>query len=238
MISEQEMMDYLNGKMETVKRKDFLNQVNASEKTKKEFQELKAIKAGITFNSIISKVESELKESGFFEENQAKVVRLDFRKVTSIAAAALILIFAGLYMYSGVNYSNDALANSGLSLLNERLTENTLNAKGQGGELPAIEESARPVNPIISSVLNAFTAKDYELVLKQIQLGRASEQLLEVDRMHLDWMEIQVLLLLERPEEEVRLIIEEIAKNKQHYYNAQARELLNKHTSLWRKFVL
>ena len=238
MISEQEMMDYLNGKMETVKRKDFLNQVNASEKTKKEFQELKAIKAGIAFNSIISKVESELKESGFFEENQAKVVRLDFRKVTSIAAAALILIFAGLYTYSGVNYSNDALAENGLSSLYENLAETSLNAKGGDGELPAIEESARPVNPIISSVLNAFTTKDYELVLKQIQLGRASDQLLEVDRMHLDWMEIQVLLLLEKPEEEVRLIIGKIAKNKQHYYNAQARELLNKHTSLWRKFVL
>ena len=33
--------------------------------------------------------------------------------------------------------------------------------------------------------------------------------------MHLDWMEIQVLLLLDRPEEDVRLIIEEIAKNNQ-----------------------
>lgn len=238
MISEQEMMDYLNGKMETVKRKDFLNQVNASETTMKKFQELKAIKAGIAFNSIISKVESELKKSGFFEEDQTKVVRFDLRKAVSIAAGALLLIFAGLYTYSSINYSNDALAKGGLSLLNEQLTETTLNAKGLDGELPAIDQSARPANPIILSVLNAFTVKDYELVLKQIQLGRTSDQLLEVDRMHLDWMEIQVLLLLERPEEEVRMIINRIAGNKQHYYNAQARELLNKHASLWRKFIL
>ena len=75
--------------------------------------------------------------------------------------------------------------------------ENTVGLISKG-ELPAIEYSGRQQDPIIESVLYALNNEDYALVLKQIQLGREKIDILDVDRMHLDWMEIQVMLILER----------------------------------------
>ena len=110
MISEEEMMDYLNDKMETVNREEFLNQVNLSDDDKKKFEELRAIKLGVTFNSIISQVESELNESGFFDDNQhTKTIKLDLKKTLSVAAGVLFILFAGLVVYSNIKYSNEFL---------------------------------------------------------------------------------------------------------------------------------
>ena len=235
MISEEEMMDYLSGKMKKEKQKEFINQVQTSQFDLNRFNELKAIRDGISFHHMINLVEADLREQGFFNSSQAKIKRSNFTKVFSIAAGVLFLIFALVVSYSTSNYSNKYLANEGLILLDESFPLVGLISKG---ELPAIEYSGRQQDPIIESVLYALNNKDYALVLKQIQLGREKNDILDVDRMHLDWMEIQVMLILERPETEVRKLITTIANNKQHYYNIQARDLLKKHSSFWRSFAI
>ena len=235
MISEEEMMDYLSGKMKKEKQKEFLNQVQTSQFDLNRFNELKAIRDGVSFHHMINLVEADLREQGFFNSSQAKIKRFSFTKVFSIAAGVLFLIFALVVSYSTSNYSNKYLANEGLILLDESFPLVGLISKG---ELPAIEYSGRQQDPIIESVLYALNNEDYALVLKQIQLGREKIDILDVDRMHLDWMEIQVMLILERPETEVRKLITTIANNKQHYYNIQARDLLKKHSSFWRSFAI
>ncbi|MDG1297834.1 MAG: hypothetical protein P8P48_11890 [Saprospiraceae bacterium] len=235
MISEEEMTDYLSGKMKKEKQKEFINQVQTSQFDLNRFNELKAIRDGISFHHMINLVEADLREQGFFNSSQAKIKRFNFTKVFSIAAGVLFLIFALVVSYSTSNYSNKYLANEGLILLDESFPLVGLISKG---ELPAIEYSGRQQDPIIESVLYALNNKDYALVLKQIQLGREKNDILDVDRMHLDWMEIQVMLILERPETEVRKLITTIANNKQHYYNIQARDLLKKHSSFWRSFAI
>jgi hypothetical protein len=227
MISEEEMMDYLSGKMKKEKQKEFLNQVQTSQFDLNRFNELKAIRDGVNFHHMINLVEADLREQGFFNSSQAKIKRFNFTKVFSIAA--------GVLSYSTSNYSNKYLANEGLILLDESFPLVGLISKG---ELPAIEYSGRQQDPIIESVLYALNNEDYALVLKQIQLGREKIDILDVDRMHLDWMEIQVMLILERPEREVRKLITTIANDKQHYYNIQARDLLKKHSSFWRSFAI
>jgi hypothetical protein len=167
MISEEEMMDYLSGKMKKEKQKEFLNQVQTSQFDLNRFNELKAIRDGVNFHHMINLVEADLREQGFFNSSQAKIKRFNFTKVFSIAAGVLFLIFALVVSYSTSNYSNKYLANEGLILLDESFPLVGLISKG---ELPAIEYSGRQQDPIIESVLYALNNEDYALVLKQIQL--------------------------------------------------------------------
>jgi hypothetical protein len=235
MISEKEMMDYLSGKMSDEMKKVFLMELEMSKDDSLRFRELKAIRDGVCFYGMITEVESDLRASGFFEQSPVSVRRFKSWSSLGLVAGILLIGFALLISYSTIFYSNQSLIRDGMSAFEAVLEIENLNAKGEWLELA---ESGRNHDPIIQSVLNAFQEEDYELVLDQIQKGRNNNNLIDVDFMHLDWMEIQVMLIMDKPVSEVRQLIETIADNKQHYYNAYARDLLEKHSSLWRKFIL
>ena len=234
MITDNEILEFLDGEMNETKRHSFLQEVMSNEEDRKLLEEYDELRQGIKLIGVLNSVEEQLEAEGFFNEAR----KINLRSAMTIAASALFICFSAVLFFSNSNYNRSVLVNENLATFGGKNVDYKLNSKGEGGNLPRLSPVDQYSNPLMNTVVEALNDEKFAIALSKIETGRSSDDLREVDQMHLDWLEIQIMLLEDGDKEMADSLIETIAEDRTHYYNSEARELAKKLNSIWSLFVI
>lgn len=234
MTTLDDILSYLSNKLDKEKRKELEQSIQTSSSQLALYEDLKLIQQSVETVAFMEEVRTSLQDQDLIPVRKIpSPKRVVLRQVFTRAAAIFLLITAGVFVYSNLYYSNSRLVQDNMLLLSEQLDQTSYQSKGEG----PVAGQNQATSPILEQVKAALLAQEFEKVEDLIAQARMDSTMNQVNQYHIDWMELQFLILMNRPAPEIQNSAENMANNKQHFYNLAARELLKKENSVWRKFV-
>ena len=234
MTTLDDILSYLSNKLDKEKRKELEQSIQTSSSQLALYEDLKLIQQSVETVAFMEEVRTSLQDQDLIPVRKIpSPKRVVLRQVFTRAAAIFLLITAGVFVYSNLYYSNSRLVQDNILLFSEQLDQTSYQSKGEG----PVAGQNQATSPILEQVKAALLAQEFEKVEDLIAQARMDSTMNQVDQDHIDWMELQFLILINRPAPEILNSTENMANNKQHFYNLAARELLKKENSVWRKFV-
>ena len=234
MTTLDDILSYLSNKLDKEKRKELEQSIQTSSSQLALYEDLKLIQQSVETVAFMEEVRTSLQDQDLIPVRKIpSPKRVVLRQVFTRAAAIFLLITAGVFVYSNLYYSNSRLVQDNMLLFSEQLDQTSYQSKGEG----PVAGQNQATSPILEQVKAALLAQEFEKVEDLIAQARMDSTMNQVDQDHIDWMELQFLILINRPAPEILNSTENMANNKQHFYNLAARELLKKENSVWRKFV-
>ncbi len=234
MTTLDDILSYLSNKLDNEKRKELEQSIQNSSSQLALYEDLKLIQQSVETVVFMEEVRTSLQDQGLIPVRKiSSPKRVVLSQVFTRAAAIFLLITAGVFVYSNLYYSNARLVQDNMLLLSEQLDQTSYQSKGEG----PVAGQNQATSPILEQVKAALLAQEFEKVEDLIAQARMDSTMNQVNQDHIDWMELQYLILMNRPAPEILNSTEYMANNKQHFYNLAARALLKKENSVWRKFV-
>lgn len=234
MTTLDDILSYLSNKLDKEKRKELEQSIQTSSSQLALYEDLKLIQQSVETVAFMEEVRTSLQDQDLIPVRKIpSPKRVVLRQVFTRAAAIFLLITAGVFVYSNLYYSNSRLVQDNMLLFSEQLDQTSYQSKGEG----PVAGQNQATSPILEQVKAALLAQEFEKVEDLITQARMDSTMNQVNQDHIDWMELQFLILINRPAPEILNSTENMANNKQHFYNLAARELLKKENSVWRKFV-
>ena len=225
---------YLTGDLSQEEKQSIEQSIKESPEQESLYQDLSLIHASVEAVVFMDEVRTSLQGQGFIpNRNFTLPNRVTLKQVILRAATVLLLITVGVLAYSNLYYSNARLVQDNILVLSEQLDYTSYQSKGED---PGVGQKLA-TSSILEQVKAALLAQEFEKVEDLIAQARMDSKMNQVDQDHIDWIELQLFILMNRPAQEILNSTEYMANNKQHFYNLAARELLKKENSVWRKFV-